>query len=267
MMQTPLPPDFEPWDAQQPELQKPKRRLKPGVKTALLTLVLFCAVLVILYEGVFKIRRIAVVGNEKISWEQVVQAAGLDGSASFFSLSEEKISAGISQNRYLVFEGMEKEFPSGVTIYVRERKARANVQVMGITYLLDEDGMVLERLGSGALEDSLLTVTGFQAKEVRVGNIIVPATADHLAAYQALLEELTLQNVLSQTAELNLADPDSLYLITRDGYTVHLGDDSQLRAKIGTVRAVISKLREMGKYGGVIEASVPAVATYTPVEM
>ena len=66
---------------------------------------------------------------------------------------------------------------------------------------------------------------------------------------------------------MNLADPDSLYLVTRSGYTVHLGDDTQLRAKIGTVRAVIAKLQEMGKYGGVIEASVPAVATYTPMDL
>lgn len=267
MSQQPLPPDFMPWDAEQPELQKPRRRLKPGAKTALLTLVLLCAVLVILREGVFKIRHIAVVGNDTISFQEVVSAAGLDSNASFFSLNEEKIRAGIDQNRYLVFEKMEKEFPSGVTIYVRERKPCANVQVMGITYLLDAEGMVLERLGSGALEDSLLTVTGFQAKEVRVGSIIVPATARHLQAYEALLNELTLQNVIEQAAELNLADPDSLYLVTRSGYTVHLGDDTQLRAKIGTVRAVIAKLQEMGKYGGVIEASVPAVATYTPMDL
>ena len=139
MSQQPLPPDFMPWDAEQPELQKPRRRLKPGAKTALLTLVLLCAVLVILREGVFKIRHIAVVGNDTISFQEVVSAAGLDSNASFFSLNEEKIRAGIDQNRYLVFEKMEKEFPSGVTIYVRERKPCANVQVMGITYLLDAE--------------------------------------------------------------------------------------------------------------------------------
>ena len=267
MSQQPLPPDFMPWDAEQPELQKPRRRLKPGAKTALLTLVLLCAVLVILREGVFKIRHIAVVGNDTISFQEVVSAAGLDGNASFFSLNEEKIRAGIDQNRYLVFEKMEKEFPSGVTIYVRERKPCANVQVMGITYLLDAEGMVLERLGSGALEDSLLTVTGFQAKEVSVGRRIVPGTAAQLSAYQALIDELYQQNFQNQVAELNLSDPDSLYLVTMDGYTVHLGDTQELRAKIGTVRGVVAKLRDMQRYGGVIEASVPAVATYTPAEM
>ena len=32
-------------------------------------------------------------------------------------------------------------------------------------------------------------------------------------------------------------------------------------------KETLTKLQEMGKYGGVIEASVPAVATYTPMDL
>ena len=95
----------------------------------------------------------------------------------------------------------------------------------------------------------------------------MPGAAAQLSAYQALIDELYQQNFQNQVAELNLSDPDSLYLVTMDGYTVHLGDTQELRAKIGTVRGVVAKLRDMQRYGGVIEASVPAVATYTPAEM
>ena len=55
-------------------------------------------------------------------------------------------------------------------------------------------------------------------------------------------------------------------MLTGNGYTVHLGNTENLRAKIGTVRAVEEELQRMGHKDGVIEASVPAVATYTPVD-
>lgn len=245
----------------------PPPRKRAGVCTVMLTLLLVCAAAVLLNESLLKIRRIAVMGNSSISWEEVVLAAGLDGSAGYFSLDEEKIAAGINANRYLIFEKMEKEFPDSVVLYVRERVARANVQVMGVTYLLDDEGMVLERLGTALPEGELVNVTGFQAKEVRLGSVIVPGTAEQMEAYRLLMEEIELQGFSGQVSELNLSDSDSLYLITTDGYTAHLGNAEQLRAKIGTVRAVVAKLREMGKYGGVIEASVPAVATYTPAEL
>lgn len=262
-----LPPDFSPWDAEETPAPAPRRRLKPGVKTLLWTLTLIIAVAVILNEGVLRIRNVAVVGNERFGWAEIVAAAGLDQGVNYFAVEEAKIRDNLEQNRYLVYEGMEKHFPNGLTLYVRERTACANVQVMGVTYLLDDAGMVLERSGKQGVEDSLMVVTGFLAREVRVGKTLVPGLETQLAAYRALVQECELQGVLEQISELNLSDPDSLYLVTRDGYTAHLGDAQELRAKIGTVRAVIAKLREMGKYGGVIEAAVPAVATYTPAEL
>ena len=266
-MSQPLPPDFSPWEPMNAAPNPPPARKRSGVRTVILSLILICAVAVLLNESVLKIRNVAVVGNYAVSWDQVVAAAGLNGSVSYFALNEKKIAAGINANRYLVFQRMEKEFPSSVTLYVRERVARANVQVMGVTFQLDEEGMVLERRGTTQPADDLIAVTGFQAKEVRVGSFIVPGMASQLDAYKQLMEEIFLQGFSGQVSELNLSDPDSLYLITVDGYTVHLGDTSDLRAKIGTVRAVVAKLREMGRYGGVIEASVPAVATYTPLEL
>ena len=243
-----LPPDFSPWDAEETPAPAPRRRLKPGVKTLLWTLALIFAVAVILHEGVLRIRNVAVVGNERFGWAEIVAAAGLDQGVNYFAVEEAKIRDNLEQNRYLVYEGMEKHFPNGLTLYVRERTACANVQVMGVTYLLDDAGMVLERSGKQGVE-------------------LVPSLETQLAAYRALVQECELQGVLEQISELNLSDPDSLYLVTREGYTAHLGDAQELRAKIGTVRAVIAKLREMGKYGGVIEAAVPAVATYTPAEL
>ena len=265
-MSQPLPPDFSPFESIQTPPPAPVRK-RSGVRTVVITLILILAVAVLLNESVFRIHNVAVVGNRSISWAEVVKAAGLNGSVSYFSLNEKKIAAGIEGNRYLVFERMEKEFPDTVILYVRERYAVANVQVMGVTFQLDGEGLVLERLGNVQPDNDLITVTGFQAREVRVGSMIVPGLASQLEAYRLLIQELGLQGFSSQVSELNLSNSDSLYLITVDGYTAHLGDVSDLRAKIGTVRAVVDKLREMGKNGGVIEASVPAVATYTPSEL
>ena len=238
-----LPPDFSPWDAEETPAPAPRRRLKPGVKTLLWTLALIIAVAVILNEGVLRIRNVAVVGNERFGWAEIVAAAGLDQGVNYFAVEEAKIRDNLEQNRYLVYEGMEKHFPNGLTLYVRERTACANVQVMGVTYLLDDAGMVLERSGKQGVEDSLMVVTGFLAREVRVGKTLVPSLETQLAAYRALVQECELQGVLEQISELNLSDPDSLYWVTREGYTAHLGDAQELRAKIGTVRAVIAKLR------------------------
>ena len=244
----------------------PPARKRSGALTVVLTLAVLLAAVVLVNESLLRIRLVAVVGNEKIPWEQVVNDAGLRGGSSFFALNEKKIEEGINRNRYLVFEKLEKQFPDSVVIYVRERALRANVQVMGVTYQMDEEGMILERVGGVQTDNGLITVTGFQTREIRVGDVIVATMASQMEAYKELMGEVLRQGFSDQVAELNLSNPDSLYLITKDGYTAHLGNKEDLRAKIGTVRAVVEKLREMGKTGGMLEASVPAVATYMPMD-
>ncbi|MBR4540400.1 MAG: FtsQ-type POTRA domain-containing protein [Clostridia bacterium] len=245
----------------------PPPRKRSGVITVVLVLVLVLAVAVILNESLLRIRWVSVNGNHLITWEETVRAAGLDKPVGYFTVSESKIAAGIESNRYLIFVRMEKNFPNSITIYVKERVPVARVQEMSSDYFLDGEGMVLER---GALrensgnKDDMVVVTGLKPKELRVGRMMTAGSAEHMQAYRALFEELEQQGFLSQISELNISDPESIYLVTRDGYSAHLGGIDSLRAKIGTVRAVIAKLREMGKTGGMLEANIPGEAIYTP---
>jgi len=270
-MQQSAPPEFTPWQGQMempvpPVAPPPPTKKRSGVRAVILSLLLILAVALILNASVFRIRNVAVIGNSQFSWEEIVRAAGLEGSVGYFSLNEEKIKTGINANRYLIYEKMEKQFPSSLTLYVRERTACADMQVMGVTYRLDEQGMVLERDGAVQPSGERVLITGFQAREIRVGQTIVPGIADQMNIYLELMQELRLQHYMDEVAELNISDTESLYLITRNGYTAHLGDGTSLRAKIGTVRGVVAKLMEMGRFGGVIEASQPGEATYTPVD-
>ena len=247
--------------------QQPVKPRHTGVITMVAMVALIFAIMVILNESMLKIRRVAVIGNRQVSWEDVIRAAGLDRPTSYFTVSEEKIKQNISASRYLVFERMEKEFPSGLTLYVHERKPIARVQEMGSVYVIDEEGMVLERLTSSqdSQYDGLMFITGLKSKEMRVGQIMQPGSTLQTEAFKALMQEVILQGITSEISELNMSDPESLYLITTDKFTAHLGDTAYLRAKVGTVRAVIDYLRKDGSGGGMLEAAIPGEVVYSPL--
>lgn len=269
MSQTPLPPDFMPWEPDQTPAPPPAKR-RAGVITLALTLVIVLSVMVLLRESVLMVRpsKVAVVGNSLISWEEVVKAAGLDQPVSYFSLNEEKIAAGINSHRYLIFDHMEKEFPDRVTLYVRERQVKAHLEVSGRYYQIDGEGMVLEYAGTEYPNDDRINITGLQPKgSVSPGGMI---TSSRLTAYTKLMTEIDLQGISQRVSELNFSELDNITLVTVDGYTVYLGDDTDLRAKIGTMRAVLAELDamvergELSRRGGLLEASVPGEAVYTP---
>jgi len=78
------------------------------------------------------------------------------------------------------------------------------------------------------------------------------------------MSELDLQMYASQVSEINLADPENLYLVTAEGVTVRLGDAKYMQAKIGAVRTDMAYLRQLGKKGGILDVTTPEDAKYMP---
>ena len=268
-----MPQGFSPMQQAAPPPPMPKRS---GVATVIGVLLLLLAVGVILNESLLKIREVKIEGNKLIDKQVVADAAGLSHTVSYFAVNEAKIAKGVESNRYLIYDHIEKQFPNRITLFVKERVPVVTVQEMGANYYLDAEGMVLERAPKDLDKlsedekkrlpdpDRMVIVTGLKPKDLRVGRMMTAGSTDHASVYRALLEELQLQGFLYQISELNITDPENLYLVTRDGYTAHLGGKSDLRPKIGTVRAVVAALRDMGKTGGMLEASIPEEIIYTP---
>lgn len=255
-------PDFSEDMQQNQSPEVPARRV--GLRTVILCLVLLLAGLVIVHETLLQITTITVVGNTHVSRHEILDLAGLNGRVSYLSIKEKDIAAGIDSHVRLSFEALEKQFPNKLTLYVHERIPCANVTVIGTQYLTDETGYVLEKCDANMLDNGLICVTGLNVKRMSVGETLVPSSAEQLLSFYDVVAELQLQGCISQFSELNIADVENLYLVTVDGFTVNLGDRSNMRGKLLTVRGVLRHLQENGYEPGGLDATVPGYATYTP---
>ena len=244
----------------EPEPMSPEKRM-----------LIIGSVLVLLISGaflvrslVFTIRNLNVVGLQNLTWQQVATSAGLTSSSNYFGLNEERIKDGINANRYLIYERMQRVFPNTLVLYVRDRRPVASIHYIGVAYIMADDGMILEKTRDLQMDLRIPTISGLALRDIRQGSVPVSTKFGQLEICVDLTGELTTQGFSEQIADINLSEPTSIYMTTRDGYSVHLGDGTQLRAKLGTVRAVVQELRRRQLQGGVIEATVPGEATYRP---
>lgn len=253
----PLGPEEEPPQETLP--MTPEKRIMIIVSTLLFLVVLAFTI----RHFVFSIRNLRVVGLNRLSWQEVARSAGLSASSNYFGLDEEQVKAGINANRYLVFEKMQKVLPNTLVLHVHERQPMASINYIGIAYIMADDGMILEKTRDLS-DHGLPVVSGLSLRDIRQGSHPVSTRFGQMEACIALVRELHAQGFAPEVLDVNLSETSSIYLSTRDGFSVHLGDANYLRAKVGTVRAVLQKLREAGRSGGVIEATVPGEATYRP---
>ena len=245
------------------------RQPRPGRRGLLTVLgvILMLTVAALFARGQWlRIREVEITGLYTYSIERVLRQAGITDSATYFNLNEKRIQRNIEDDRYLRFISMEKHWPNGLTLHLLERRKQANVVYMGVQYVVSADGMVLESSNTLNLDNGCLTVSGLSLRDIRGGAPLVCQDSDQLDAMGQVIEELELQGAGEEFSELNLSSLDSIYLVTVDGYTANIGDLTDLRAKVGTVRAVAQELRRRELSGGVIEATIPGRASYRPAQ-
>ena len=238
-------------------------RNRGAVRRLVLILVLLTAVLVILNETVFRIRSVRVEGNSKIPSGDIVTLAGLDGGVSYFFVNEERIAEGINSNRYLAFRKLEKTFPNRMTLFVTEKTPCCVLKTTNGMYLMDSEGMILEKV-TEANADGWLAITGLTVREIRVGSAVGSTNPDQMKACSLILDEMLVQGVTALFSEINCSDPNRLFLTSKEGYVISLGDSGDMRAKLLTIRGVLEYMQIYDMPPGSLDASVPGNITYTP---
>ncbi len=241
-----------------------RRRRTHAFFKLLALLAVLTVVLVVLQETVFRLQTVYVIGNRNKTPQQVVMASGLVKGRNIFSISEEDVRKAISKDHTIIFQGMQKEYPSTIYLYVEERQTVAVMMLRGMQYTLDAEGIVMSEKNTMSLPDGLPVVTGFRVIAANTGQPLAVHSEKQMQAYRAVISELALQLYIDQITEINLSNPDNIYLVTAEGVTVRLGDGNYMQAKIGAVRTDMAYLRQLGKTSGILDVTIPEDAKYMP---
>ena len=257
-----------------------KRERTISLRAVLIFIVLLTAAVLAVWFGVFRIREIRVIGNRDISAADIIRFSGIRKGASILQLSEEDTerkmissarTAASEQGNYnyyrLQFRYLEKELPGTVILSVREREACCFLTWCGIMYVMDKSGMVLYETEDPGMpgQVELVEIKGMDIRSgAHVGQTMVLSSAAQAIAFKDLFLEMKVLGCTSQIQEADLSNPDSILLLTRDRYTVSLGNSESLHAKLRSMMLVRRKLAEMGKDGGSINVSNPEAPSYSP---
>ncbi|MCI5955543.1 MAG: cell division protein FtsQ/DivIB [Clostridiales bacterium] len=239
-----------------------KRRRTHGFFKFLALLTVLTIALIVGQETLFRLETVYVIGNEEKTPQQIVAASGLVRGRNMISIEEEDVAEAIGKDHTIIFKGMQKEYPNTIYLYIEERKTVAAMQWLGILYTLDPEGIVMKEESGSDIPAGLPLITGFRVNNINVGQQLMVRSAKQLEAYRVILEELQLQMYQSQISEINLSNPENIYLVTVEGVTVRLGNASYMQAKIGAVRTDMAYLRQLGKTSGILDVTTPEDAKY-----
>lgn len=237
------------------------RRQRGGFVRFLLMLAVLCAAALIVKSRVFVVREVSVEGNELRSDAEIVVRSGIELGQNIYSIDEKQVERNLSGDCYVKFIAMRLDLPDKVTLTVEEREARAAVNCAGVILLIDEEGVILERLSSMPSSD-VIVVSGLDVQLSAQGRTIDSARAEQMKNMKDILSALETGELSAQISELNVNDRNNLYLVSRTGVQIILGDANNLSEKLVWAKAVLEKLTEEGVMSGVLDVSTGKNAVY-----
>ncbi len=237
-----------------------------AVRRFLLIFAVLLLVFYLTYSAVFQIRMINVTGNSAFTAEQIIRLSGLKVGQSSMSIDDDAVMRRIEGNRYLRCTLVDVQWDS-VTIHVKERYPAAYIKHNGMLVTMDNRGVVLEEYLDTDLDLSgLVLVEGLDVRRASLGLAISLNKASQLDVYTQILVELKAMKSLDLLQELDLTAMDSIYLRTRDGYSVRLGNEFYIHEKLRAFLITRDKLQEMNLTQGDIDVTDPGRPTYRKPE-
>lgn len=249
-----------------------KKRKKAASQTLSVTIIVVCALAVLLVlacSKVFSVRDIMVVGNRSLLQEEVITQSGVKTGDNVLGITGDMLRARLEQNRYIEYLGHGFDYRGTLTLRINERLGMAVVNVLGLYYVLDEAGMVLECVGSAyPTHVAGPQVTGFAMdmnSRVTIGEKLPVQDKSQIAEMGFVIDALDETNMLSRASELSVKNLDNLYVMTSDGAKIELGDSSGLVTKLLIAREVLTLRESAGDLKGAkIDVSGGKNAHYIP---
>ena len=260
---------------------KHKKRTKAAQRTMAMAAAVIAAVallMIVTLSRILVVRDIMVVGNRSLPAEAVVTQSGVKVGDHLLGRSVANMKEELEKNRYISYNGYEFDYKGRLTIRIEERLGMAVVSSLGIFYVIDEAGMVLECAGSAYPTNAAgPKVTGLSIEDnawIVVGERLPVRDENQLGVMESVLLAMDETNMLSCISQLDVAAYDNLYAMTSEGVKIELGENTNLRTKLLIAREVLTARElEGGLRGAKIDVSngknahfIPAVRlTPTPV--
>lgn len=269
--QPPRDPDYfnHPAQFEATRASKPRGRRGSWVIALVSCVAILLMVVAILFASpFFAVREIRVVGNSRVPTEEIVERSGLKEGMNRFWVNAEDVTERVQGNCYLICELVHMPDRNTVEIRVREREVAAVIDYNGLMYYADNRGMILEEFANRTSIplDGKVLVGGLSIRRCDVGRTITLTDSSQLDVYNEILVELKVMSALDRFEELDMSSMESIFLTTWDGYSVRLGDGTDIHRKLRSALLTLDALQGTMYGVGTIDVTTPVNPTFYPVD-
>ncbi len=204
-------------------------------------LLMFLAILFLIYKFVFVVRDISVEGTDKYTVEEIIEASGLSSGVNLYSFRESTVSKKVSlECPYISAVDVKRDLPSKVTLCVSEDVPKYYAVIFGEYKILSEGLRVLDtakekdELPAGLVRLKLPSVS-YSIE----GRVIRFASAQRERGIRDLLEAVSASDLSHRVTTIDTSDRFDISVVCDSKFKLVLGDAEGVELQLKTAASVL----------------------------
>ena len=215
------------------------------VKWATLILLLIGGGIGFLLSSFFNIKKIEIVGNNKLTRDEVISLSQIEIEENTFKLSKNKIEKNIKQNAYVESVKIKRNLPSTILIEIEERVPTYMITFANAYAYINNQGYFVE-ISKEKLE--LPIITGYATKEedIQLGERLCTEDLQKLDDILQIMKAAESNEIANIVTKINISDKQDYVLeLKSEKKTVHVGDTSNLSTKMLYIKEIIEQNKKI----------------------
>jgi len=224
---------------------RPKRSVNK-FRVALLFFILLLSVYLFLHSSIFNVSQIEVIGNNKVSKEEVIALSGLSPGINIFGFNETACSQAIEVHPMIKNAEIERKLIKTIAIKINERQIWALIPYSDLFLCIDDTGICFDKLNHTTVDNIPIITMDKIPEFVNLGQAVnTQATEMVKQVWKALPADE--QKIISEFHYSN--QDNTLKIYTIKGTEIRFGNLDRLEEKVKTFAQVIQIENEMEQNG------------------
>lgn len=217
-----------------------RRRRKILLRRLLFILILFSIlVFTLLKVGIFNVNSIKVIGNQKVSAEDIIKRSGFKIGESYFKISKKNRIDDI--NSIAMIKSSKISFiPKSVTIKVVERIPKIQIEDYGNYYIVDDELRII-KVESNMTEGLLDMIISAKTNH-KVGTFLFEKNEKVREFFYKLFKD----ELFGELKQVSPSDK-SINFITKDNIEIDFGSYENVDYKFKMLKEILKDIKETNK--------------------
>lgn len=224
---------------EQEERKRRNRIIKFFLKWTILFGFLAGSIVFFLMTPLFNITDIVVIGNEKITSDEIISLSQIGIYDNTFKLNKKEIKDQIKENAYIESVSIVRKLPNTVELQIQERMATYILEFINGYVYINNQGYILEVSDE---YPNLPILTGYQTQEetIKVGNRLCLEDLEKLDMILKIMEAANSNGIGNLVTKINMENKEDYILIfDTEEKIVYIGNGQNIGDKMRYIKKII----------------------------